>query len=548
VQVEWFWYNTAFTAFYRDHLAHVMKVAAIALSLLSDADGPLADGSTPFIDHVARGLASCTLGSPAIRAAARRSGLAAETLRSPAFWKAAVLESVRLGGLLHDMAHPAMIASRMSRIAAPVRPIAPFEPTEEELCRHTVSVFGHRLLAAPFNRGELPDSKGLAPDDADACASVFQQSHSLRAGYAIIRLADEADRVWQLSPFDAFVLEWAALAVSLHDYDELVSPLAASRIEGSRVRPWLAADPTNREAIRPCFQRDPVSYILALSDRMQEFGRVLGPTDTRAINSDKMEAGVRYPCRAVTLRVDRKFQDEARLVIELGPDDGTCFGATEWDFEHIKAYKDREAVWIFGEDGWLDSRGIFAKFAVEVVRGSSRQAQDRGGMARTEEPVKLFYSFSDKDERLREALERHLASLKWQGILADWHHRRIDAGQEWQREVDSHLLAADVVLLLISADFIASEYCYGVELERAMRLNRSGTTRVVPVVVRAVDLACHPLNELRALPSDGRPVTSWSNEDEAWKDVVQGIRQVVEEVREAKRVPGSRRARAADGL
>jgi hypothetical protein len=97
------------------------------------------------------------------------------------------------------------------------------------------------------------------------------------------------------------------------------------------------------------------------------------------------------------------------------------------------------------------------------------------------------------------------------------------------------LMSADVVLLLLSADFMASEYSYGVELQKAMDMHRAGQARVIPVLVRAVDLAHAPLSELRALPSDGRPVTSWSNQDEAWTDVVHGIRQVVEDIRDSRR-------------
>src|SRR6185503_7359722 len=101
-------------------------------------------------DTIARGLAEGSLGSPAIRAAARRAGNSGAVVRDPLFWRSAVIEAVRLGGLLHDMAHSAVIASRFSRIAASVRPPAPFEPTEEEVCRHTVAAFDHRLLASPF--------------------------------------------------------------------------------------------------------------------------------------------------------------------------------------------------------------------------------------------------------------------------------------------------------------------------------------------------------------------------------------------------------------
>jgi hypothetical protein len=535
VQIEWFWYSTAFSAFYRDHLAHVMKVAAIGLFLLQDEGSPLADGSVPLVDSIARGMASGALGARALRAAARRCGNSAQTLRDPAFWRAAVIETVRLAGLLHDMGHPAVIASRMSRIAAPVRPIAPFEPTERDICRHTVSAFGCRLVASPFNRGELPDEKGLAPADAEACAAVFLHSHSLRAGYALVRLAEEADRIWQLSPFDGFVMEWAALAVSLHDYDKVFARCTSKRPEDEPVRGWLARDPKNIEAIRPRYASDPVSYILALSDSLQEFGRVLGPMDTQPLGADRTALTVRYPCRAVILRVERAPKDGARLTIELGPDDGTCFGATDWDYQRIKAHKESQGRGIFGEGGWLDSKGIFAGVSVEVLRAKTKTK--KGGQPPSlAKPLKLFYSFADADEPLRKDLESHLAGLKWQEFICDWHHRKIGAGQELQREVDIHLEGADIVLLLISSDFLASDYCQGVELERALEMHKSGAARVVPILVRDVDWEYGPIADLRPLPSNRKPVESWDNQDEAWKDIAQGIREVVEAMRQARPV------------
>jgi hypothetical protein len=525
VQIEWFWYNTAFTAFYRDHLAHVMKVAAIGIFLFQDENTPLAEGTISLVDVIAPRMADASLGSPAIRATARRCGNSTEVLRDPGFWKAAILETIRLAGLLHDMAHPAVIASRMSRIAAPVRPLSPFEPTERDLCRQTVAAFGHRLMASPFNRGELPDSKGLAPQDAEACANVFMQSHSLRAGYAIIRLAEEADRVWQLGPFDAFVMEWAALAVSLHDYYRIDAMRFSDRREDEALSRWIATE-GNDQAIRPCFERDPVSYILSLADQMQDFGRVLGPMDTQTLDADKMQTGVRYPCKAVTLRGDRGDGDGARLIFELGPDNGTCFGATDWDHQLIKKHKESDAALVFGapgHGGWMDHQGLLSGISVEILRPSS----EAPGIA----PVKLFYSFAQEDEALRIELEKHLANLKRQGLISDWHHRRIDAGRDWRTEVDAHLSEAEVILLLVSKDFIYSDYCRGVEMDRALELHRSGAARVIPILTRSVLLDYAPFAHIKALPSNGVPVKSWPDADNAWTNVVQGILAVVEDIR-----------------
>src|SRR5512147_326229 len=102
-------------------------------------------------------------------------------------------------------------------------------------------------------------------------------------------------------------------------------------------------------------------------------------------------------------------------------------------------------------------------------------------------PISLFYSYSHKDEALRDELETHLSLLRRQGFLSGWHDRRIAAGTEWAGQIDHHLEAADVILLLVSSDFLASDYCWDVETRRAMDRHEAGTARVIPVILRPCD-------------------------------------------------------------
>jgi tetratricopeptide (TPR) repeat protein len=147
-----------------------------------------------------------------------------------------------------------------------------------------------------------------------------------------------------------------------------------------------------------------------------------------------------------------------------------------------------------------------------------------------DKPVELFYSYSHKDEELRNELENHLSILKRQGVIAGWHDRRIGAGKEWEGQIDAHLNSAAVILLLISSDFLASDYCYDVEMRRALERHDAGEARVIPVMLRAVDWKGAPFGKLQCLPTDAEPVTSWPNLDEAFRDVAQGIRKAVEEL------------------
>jgi len=151
-------------------------------------------------------------------------------------------------------------------------------------------------------------------------------------------------------------------------------------------------------------------------------------------------------------------------------------------------------------------------------------------MSMTPKPIEVFYSYSHKDEELRDELEKHLSILKRQGVIQSWHDRRIGAGREWEGEIDTHLNTAHVILLLISADFLASDYCYDVEMKRAMERHEAGEACVIPVILRPVDWRGAPFGKLQALPTDAKPVTEWPNRDKAFLDVARGIRAAVEEL------------------
>ncbi|ALK34360.1 toll/interleukin-1 receptor domain-containing protein [Burkholderia plantarii] len=142
----------------------------------------------------------------------------------------------------------------------------------------------------------------------------------------------------------------------------------------------------------------------------------------------------------------------------------------------------------------------------------------------------IFFSYTHVDESLRDQLEVHLSPLKREGLITSWHDRRIVAGDNLDDAIDKHLEEADIVLLLVSANFIASEYCYMTEMKRAFERHEAGTARVIPVILRACDWHATPLGKLKAVPRDGRPVTSWPNQDEAFTDVTKEIRTAVAEL------------------
>ncbi|WOB45939.1 toll/interleukin-1 receptor domain-containing protein [Thermoleptolyngbya oregonensis NK1-22] len=149
-------------------------------------------------------------------------------------------------------------------------------------------------------------------------------------------------------------------------------------------------------------------------------------------------------------------------------------------------------------------------------------------IAAASQPVSVFFSYSHKDEDLRDEIATHLSLLKRQGLITAWHDREITAGAEWSGEIDTHLNAAQIILLLVSANFLASDYCYDVEMAQAIARHERGEACVIPVILKPSDWAGAPFGKLQALPKNAKPITTWANRDEALLNVAQGIRTAVQ--------------------
>lgn len=147
--------------------------------------------------------------------------------------------------------------------------------------------------------------------------------------------------------------------------------------------------------------------------------------------------------------------------------------------------------------------------------------------------LKLFISYAHKDETLREKLNTHLSLLERQGVIGTWHDRMIPLGTEWAEEIDQHLNTADLILLLVSADFLASDYCYEKEMQRAIELHNQKIARVIPIILRPCDWEFAPFGKLQGLPTaigaGIKPVTQWSDEDEVFTQITKSIRKVATE-------------------
>ena len=118
--------------------------------------------------------------------------------------------------------------------------------------------------------------------------------------------------------------------------------------------------------------------------------------------------------------------------------------------------------------------------------------------------------------------------LKRQGVIETWHDRRIGAGEDFANAIDRHVESDDIILLLVSPDFLASDYCYDREMTRAMERQKKGEAIVIPVILRACDWHAAPFGTLNATPPDGKPITQYADRDQAMLEVAKAVRAAAE--------------------
>ena len=155
-------------------------------------------------------------------------------------------------------------------------------------------------------------------------------------------------------------------------------------------------------------------------------------------------------------------------------------------------------------------------------------------MQNSTEPIELFLSYSHTDRAMIERLCIWLKPLVRQGVIAPWHDCMISPGTEWNKQISEHLNSSQIILLLVSSDFLASDFCYDIEMKRAMECHEKKEARVIPVILRPVLWEDQEFSKLQALPECGRPITAWDNEDDAFVNVLRGIRAAAKELQEAR--------------
>lgn len=189
---------------------------------------------------------------------------------------------------------------------------------------------------------------------------------------------------------------------------------------------------------------------------------------------------------------------------------GTLREQLEWDEERYRRIKEQ----LVDESAIILGRGHGGMVGLAVSKGTKG--------------LSVFVSYSHEDEKLKSELVKHLGPLERLHRIEAWHDRKIKPGDEWEKSIASNLETADIVLLLVSIDFISSKYCYDIELETAMERHANGQAVVIPIILRSCLWHHTPFSKLQALPKDGKAVCTWADRDEALTAVAEGIRQVAE--------------------
>jgi len=145
-------------------------------------------------------------------------------------------------------------------------------------------------------------------------------------------------------------------------------------------------------------------------------------------------------------------------------------------------------------------------------------------------PFAVFISYAHKDRKLRDELAVHLSNLRNQHVISDWYDGDLIPGTEWEQDILEHLRTARIILLLISAHFMASSFCRDIEMQEAIARHQARQARAIPILLRPTDWQDAPFAKLQVLPSHAKPVSQWRRHDDAFADVIKGIRRAIEDL------------------
>lgn len=167
------------------------------------------------------------------------------------------------------------------------------------------------------------------------------------------------------------------------------------------------------------------------------------------------------------------------------------------------------------------------KYAIERVPDKTDESLSSGSDVKDNEKISVYIVYSHRDEMLMTELTKHLKIMQRQNMIDIWSDRMITPGSEWSNEITSNFSNAELILFLISSDFLASDYCYGNEMRLAIEKHEAGKAVIIPIILRPVDWGGAPFAKLQALPRNAQPITTWADRNEAFVNVALGIRRAI---------------------
>lgn len=178
-----------------------------------------------------------------------------------------------------------------------------------------------------------------------------------------------------------------------------------------------------------------------------------------------------------------------------------------------------EIIYKINEDSLNEARKGSHNTGLKVINGRM-----------VDKKVRVFMSYAHEDEEYKDELDKHLAVQKRAGKIDTWQDRKLIAGSSIHEEIDKELMSADVIILLLSSDFFASDYCFETEMTKALEKNQKGENIIIPVIVRDCDWIDSPIGGITALPKDGKSIASFDDRDAAYMQIVAGIKSAIQEV------------------
>lgn len=227
----------------------------------------------------------------------------------------------------------------------------------------------------------------------------------------------------------------------------------------------------------------------------------------------------------------REIGDQAAIDFSKGFYDALFAGRSTDDAfgfgrNAIRLNEDRDRIAEYGTPVLIKNENIILQN--KIRKNAARVASNN---PQTQSTIRVFFSYTQEDQELRDKLASHLKIMVREGLIQDWHDWEITAGTDVKGKVSEYLSAADIILLLISSDFLASDYCFENEVRQAMVRHEDGTGRVIPIILRPCEWQNMPFGHLLPLPWNGKSIIQWSNVDEAFLNISTGIRRVIAELR-----------------